>query len=140
MKLIDVYDTLEIAVPSLYQLLVERQPRESISHKEMPTYEQHVAFVMSRPYDHWYAITVAEKMIGAIYADRQEKRGGRRYWGIGILKEHQGTGYSKEAFIEMDRLHPGPWYCNLNPANERSIRMCRALGFFGPIQITLERR
>ena len=40
----------------LYNLLKERDPRANISHKKMPTYNEHVMFVSSRPYSKWYVI------------------------------------------------------------------------------------
>ena len=34
----------------LYQHLKERDPKENISHQQMPTYTEHVKFVLSSPY------------------------------------------------------------------------------------------
>ena len=33
----------------LYELLTQRRQAANISHKKMPTYEEHVKFVRSRP-------------------------------------------------------------------------------------------
>ena len=47
MKLVSVYLLQQdyAAVDFLYQLLAEREPHESISHRRMPTFSEHVAFV-----------------------------------------------------------------------------------------------
>ena len=36
----------------LYELLSERDPVANISHKQMPTYDEHIRFVTSKPYLH----------------------------------------------------------------------------------------
>ena len=43
-------------VTFLYELLAERDPVANISHREMPTFDQHRKFVDSRPYKAWYLI------------------------------------------------------------------------------------
>ena len=37
-------------VKFLFDLLKERNPRVNISHKKMPTYNQHRKFIKSKPY------------------------------------------------------------------------------------------
>ena len=39
----------------LYKLLKGRNPKENISHKEIPSYKQHVKFVKSKPTDKYLA-------------------------------------------------------------------------------------
>ena len=55
MKLIDVYASPE-AARVLYELLAERNPEQNISHKAMPSFDEHCAFVASKPYQAWYLI------------------------------------------------------------------------------------
>ena len=44
------------AVVFLYALLEERTPEMSISHKAMPTFQQHARFVRDIPYAAWYLV------------------------------------------------------------------------------------
>ena len=50
----------------LYNLLMERDARANISHKKMPTYNQHVAFVSAKPYSKWYVILYDTNEAGSI--------------------------------------------------------------------------
>jgi len=59
----------------LYQHLKERNPSANISHKKMPTYAEHVRFVMSRPYSKWYIIIHKNKKVGTIYLTKQNEIG-----------------------------------------------------------------
>ena len=121
-----------LAIP--FRLLQEREPSQNISHKAMPTWEEHCAFVRSEPYAAWYWFTnPAERPAGCIYLTHQ------REIGIGVLKAHRGKGLARDAIAELMRLHPGRFLANINPANEASIALFRSLGFGGPIQITLEK-
>ena len=52
-------------VNSLYQLLIDR--KHSISHKIIPSYEEHNEFVYNNPYLVWYLIYKKDIMIGSFY-------------------------------------------------------------------------
>ncbi len=62
----DVYASLS-GHKVLYDLLKERRPAESISHRRMPSWEEHCRFVDSRPYQFWYLIDGGDEFLGAIY-------------------------------------------------------------------------
>ena len=131
MKLVDIYSGPYESVA--YQLMAERQPHQNISHKALPKWEDHLAFMASKPYLAWYAIEANETPVGAIYLTKA------REIGIGILSEFQGKGYATEAIKELMRLYPGRFLANINPSNIASIALFHKLGFSGPIQITLEK-
>ena len=135
MLLIDVYDKgLWNVQAVLWLLLGERKPEQSISHKEMPTWDQHCAFIASKPYLAWYFFTSpAGFPAGAVYLTKQ------RQVGVSVLKAHRRQGLARQALASILKLHPGRCLANINPANEASIALFRSLGFVGPIQITLER-
>ena len=59
----------------LYELLTQRRQAANISHKKMPTYEEHVKFVRSRPYSKWYIINVNGEKAGSIYLTKQNEIG-----------------------------------------------------------------
>ena len=133
MRLVDVY-----AVPDspmlLYALLAEREPHVSISHRKMPTAEQHVEFMSSRPYAAWYLIEEANAFVGAVYLSRADEIG------VSVFKKHQGHGYGPSAVRMLTQLHPRPRFlANINPRNEASIAMFARLGFTH-IQDTYELR
>lgn len=139
MKLIDIYGfniDAATAVDHLYALLAERKPHESISHKAMPTREQHLAFVRSRPYAAWYVFEgeMGDELAGSVYLTRQ------REIGLSVLRRHQGQGHGRRAVLDLMRRHAGGRFlANINPANTASIALFRKLGFGGPIQVTLSK-
>jgi len=117
----------------LYQLLAERKPEESISHKHMPAYDAHARFVRDAPYRNWYIVEVEDVGVGACYVtDRDEV-------GIGILLEHRRKGLATGALKLLIAAHPGRLLAHINPANNASRRLFGLLGFVGPIQVTYER-
>ena len=63
---------------------MERDTRANISHKKMPTYNQHVAFVSTKPYSKWYVILYNTNKAGSIYLTSQNEIG------IFIKKSFQG--------------------------------------------------
>lgn len=132
MSLVDIYHLVQespsvvdklIAETMLYSLLKERQPHQNISHKRMPTWDEHLAFIDSRPYLHWYAIHAYGMLAGAVYLSKQ------REIGVGVLKAHRGQGLGRAAVVELMRLHPGRFLANINPANEESAKLFKSLGF-----------
>lgn len=122
MKLVSIYSVADAAT-YLYALLSEREPEQNISHRGMPTVEQHLTFVRSRPYREWFLICVRGHMVGATYLSRQGEIG------IFIFKAHRGHGYGKKAVHAMLKRHPGERIlANVNPANAASIALFTSLG------------
>lgn len=129
MKLVAINKAKHEQVKFLYDLLAEREPEESISHKTMPTFPEHQQFVKSNPYFAWYLIEVGKEHVGTIYLTR-----GREI-GISILKSHRRKGYAEEAIRQLMERWPGKFYANINPANIKSIMMFGKFGF-GLVQHT----
>jgi RimJ/RimL family protein N-acetyltransferase len=129
MHLADVY--ADPAAPEvLYRLLEEREPHQNISHKAMPTWEEHLRFIAGRPYPEWFLIYddpgVEERAsvpIGAIYMTS------RREVGLFILKSHRGQGYGTAALDMLRARLPGPILANIAPGNEPSKRFFESQGF-----------
>ena len=111
MRLVSVYerpDTPQI----LYDLLAEREPQANISHKQMPTIEEHLAFMASKPYLHWLLIEDFGVSLGAIYLTKQDEIG------LAIFKQFQGQGWGTKALAEFKRLVPRErYFANVAPAN-----------------------
>lgn len=127
MKLLfDVYDD-ENRYQVLLNLLATRKPRQAISHKAMPSWEQHVEFVDSRPFAAWYFIEDADdkacRYVGACYLTT------RREVGLFLFPSRQGKGWGRRALEELRRLHPGPLLANIAPRNTESADFFMDAGF-----------
>jgi len=108
----------------LYNLLRQRDPQANISHKKMPTYSQHVKFVMSKPYSYWYTIRKKNSKIGSIYLSKQNEIG------IFLDKKFFNKGVGTEALKLLIKKHPRERFiANINPNNKKSIKFFKKHGF-----------
>ena len=79
--MLEVYSSIKLKpvtkndVLFLYDLLKIRDPLANISHKKMPSYNEHVNFILSNPYAVWYIIEYEGKNIGSIYLSKQDEIG-----------------------------------------------------------------
>ena len=116
----------------LYDLLMERDTRVNISHKKMPTYNQHVSFVSAKPYSKWYVILYRVNKVGSIYLTSQNEIG------IFIKKSFQNKQIGNIALRKLIQKNPKKRYlANVNPKNKKSIRFFKNSGF-KLIQYTFE--
>jgi RimJ/RimL family protein N-acetyltransferase len=124
MRLVDIYagGLSQHTIDVLYKLLAERPPEANISHRDMPTLEQHRQFVTRRPYEAWYFIEATPGIVGAVYLTHA------REIGIFIFAQHQRRGYATLAIEALRRLHPGPLLANVAPGNDRSHEFFFKLG------------
>jgi len=122
-KLRSVY--LEDEAPRLlYRLLEERNDEINISHRSMPTWRAHLAFIRSKPYSAWYLVKAGREFVGAIYLSKTNEIG------IFVLREHQGKGLGKKAIQALMKRHPRKRFlANINPRNTNSIGMFEGMGF-----------
>ncbi len=131
LRLTDVYANPDESAFILWDLLKERKPEQSISHKGMPTLRQHLDFIESRPYQAWFIIwkkkdAITEIPAGAIYLTKANEIG------IAVFQSCQKQGIGPTA-IQMLLALPinGTKHvlANINPQNSNSIRMFEKLGF-----------
>jgi len=116
----------------LYNLLMERDTKANISHKKMPTYNQHVSFVSAKPYSRWYVILYGAIKAGSIYLTSQNEIG------IFIKKPFQSKQIGNIALNKLIQKNPKKRYlANVNPQNKKSIRFFKNNGF-KLIQYTFE--
>ena len=116
----------------LYSLLIERDTRVNISHKKMPTYNQHVSFVSAKPYSKWYVILYGASKAGSIYLTSQNEIG------IFIKKSFQNKQLGNIALHKLIQKNPKKRYlANVNPKNKKSISFFKKNGF-KLIQYTFE--
>ena len=134
LTLVSVYRLPKLAPQLLYELLEEREPRVNISHRVMPSWKQHCKFIARRPYSAWYLIKSRDDYVGTIYLTALNEIG------ISILARWRGIGFGPRAVRLLMRKHGRKRYlANINPRNEKSIRMFQRIGFH-IIQQTYELR
>jgi RimJ/RimL family protein N-acetyltransferase len=119
----------------LYELAKERNdPSINISFKA-PTWEDHVKFVESHPYQAWFIVFDRDEgtYAGAIYLTKANEIG------IFVRKDWQRKGIGLWAIEElMRRQGPRRYLANINPANTPGIKVFHRAGFHKHIQVTLE--
>ncbi len=127
MRLVNIYDyEEEVRIITLWDLLGERLPHQNISHKAMPTKEEHAAFVERKPYPVWYFICPnadLDLIYGSIYLTQN------REIGIHIFRCYQGYGVGTKAIQELMAIHNGPFYANIAPSNDGSQAFFERMGF-----------
>lgn len=130
--LVSVYSSdhvqYDMFVDILYNLLEERKPEESISHKEMPTKIRHEEFVSRKPYEAWYIIqAMGEKdypFVGAIYLSKDKEIG------ISIFNDYRRHHYASAAINALIKEHPkSHYFANINPNNYKSEELFKRHGF-----------
>lgn len=118
----------------LYHLLETRPPEANISHKSMPSYEEHVCFVASKPYPIWYIINTmirgSQTNIGQVYVTD------RREIGIQLEQPYCGVGAGKRALEHIQQCarrlahsDKAECYANVAPLNMRSRRFFESDGW-----------
>ena len=108
----------------LFDLLKQREGIVNISHKSLPTWEEHVEFIKNNTYQSWDIIWVDNIRIGNIYlTDRDEI-------GIFLDKKFQSNGYGSIAITEFMKKNGKKRYlANINPTNYKSIQFFGKQGF-----------
>ena len=110
----------------LYQLLKNKDPNSNISHKKMPTYDEHVEFVMSKPYTIWYVIECDKKNVGAIYLSKHDEIG------ISINNNYEYKDIAKPALKSLMELNPRKRYLvNVGPKDTKAQEFLLKNGFSG---------
>ncbi|MDC0041947.1 GNAT family N-acetyltransferase [Candidatus Nitrosopelagicus sp.] len=116
----------------LYNHLKERDPIAYISHKSMPSYKEHVKFVLSKPYSYWYIIKINKTKLGSIYLSKQNEIG------IFLRKEFQGSGIGGYILEMLLKKHPRKRFlANISPKNKNSMKFFKKHRF-NLIQYTYE--
>ena len=110
----------------LYKLLKNKDPSTNISHKKMPSYDEHIEFVMSKPYTNWYIIECDKKNVGSIYLSKQDEIG------ISIDNDYEYDKIVRPALKLLVKLNPRKRYLvNVSPDDIRSQEFLLKNGFTG---------
>ena len=108
----------------LYELLKNKDPNSNISHKKMPSYDEHLKFVSSTPYTNWYVIEYDEKNVGAIYLSKRDEIG------ISIGSNYEYEQIAKVAIKLL--MEPRKRYLvNVSPKDIRTQEFLLKNGFSG---------
>tara|TARA_B110000014_G_C20125674_1_gene599393 strand:- start:1290 stop:1691 length:402 start_codon:yes stop_codon:yes gene_type:complete len=108
----------------LHELLEQREGRINISHKTIPTWNEHLEFVKNHDYLSWDIILVNNEKVGNIYLTN------RNEIGIFIHKKFQSLGYGSDALVQFMKKNGKKRYlANINPTNYKSIQFFGKHGF-----------
>ena len=110
----------------LHELLKNKDSNASISHKKMPSYDEHVEFVMSKPYTNWYIIECDKKNVGSTYLSKLDEIG------ISINEGYEFDQIAKTALKLLIKLNPRKRYlANVSPKDIRLQKFFLKSGFTG---------
>ena len=110
----------------LYELLKTRDPLANISHKKMPSYDEHVNFILSDPYTVWYIIEYEGEKIGSIYLSKQDEIG------ISLVDNSLYDKIGKSVIKLLIKNNPRKHYlAKISPQNEKLQNFFVNNGFIG---------
>ena len=110
----------------LYDLMKNKDPNANISHKKMPSYDEHVEFVMSKPYTNWYIIECDKKNVGTIYLSKQDEIG------ISVSNDYEYDQIVKPALKLLMKLNQRKRYlANTSPKDVSAQEFLLKNGFTG---------
>ena len=98
----------------LYDLLKSRDSLANISHKKVPSYSEHVNFILSNPYTIWYIIEYEGKKIGSVYLSKQDEIG------ISLVDNLLYNKIGKSVIKSLIKNNPRKRYlANVSPQNKK---------------------
>ena len=110
----------------LYDLLKNRDPIANISHRKMPSYDEHVNFILSNPYTIWYIIEYEGKKIGSVYLSKQDEIG------ISLVDDSLYDKIGKSVIKLLIKNNPRKRYlANVSPQNKKLQDFFVNSGFTG---------
>lgn len=114
----------------LRRLLIQRPKYMNISHRRVPTPQDHRRFVRSKPYRQWSFVRVDGRIAGAIYLSKLNEIG------FFLFRAHRGKGLEAEILrTYLTRMRGRRLLANVSVNNPSYARLFRGLGF-RPIQNT----
>ena len=104
----------------------ERKPFENISHKKLPSYNNHIKFIKSKPYSKWLLIQYNEKMVGSVYLSKNNEIA---IWIKKNIKEHKMKIRKKILQEILTKFVRKKYFANINPRNKKIINFYKKSGF-----------
>ena len=126
----------ELQIEVLYRLLGSRE--HSISHVELPSYEEHSYFVSNHPYRCWYLIISDTVVVGSVYVQFDNSVGIVFCPTMDCEKLDQVIYLVKEAIQPLEAipsLRYKDFYFNVPYADEKHRKCLQELGYV-PMQIS----
>ncbi len=116
-------------VQILYELLKKRE--HNISHKNLPNFNVHKDFVESKPYLHWYKISLGEQVIGTFYIKADNSIGinltvTNKYI-VTIIIDYILTNFTPQE--EIPSQIPNYFYLNISETNNKLKNIIQSLGY-----------
>ena len=128
MKLIEIDNYSNEDIDILYNFL--RNRKYSISHKKLPSYEEHKMFVRENPYRKWFFINHQSKLIGSMYILKDNGIGidikSEDYILLGEIIKLLHSSISPLPALPSVRV--GNFHMNISPQNEEVEKQLRNLG------------
>ena len=110
----------------LYEILKTRDSLANISHKKVPSYDEHVNFILSNPYTAWYIIEYEEEKIGSAYLSKQDEIG------ISLIDDSLYDKIGKSVINLLIKNNPRKRYlANVSPQNKKLQNFFVNNGFTG---------
>jgi RimJ/RimL family protein N-acetyltransferase len=127
MKLVNVYKIKDGAAV-LYELMRERSTEHdrfvNISHRKMPTWRSHLAYMRRKTNRVWYVIKIGNEYAGSLRIGKDDEIG------IVLFRKFRGQGIGPKAIRMLMKRHKrARFIANINPKNGRSIAVFQKLGF-----------
>lgn len=116
----------------LFKLLEQRPKYARISHRSMPSWNQHVEFCERKPYREWWIIKRLGEEVGSVYLTYAGEIG------IAVERHKRRLGVAREAVQWMMERHDGRLLANVGPFNVPSRNLFEGLGW-KLVQVTYER-
>jgi len=91
-NLVKLKEVTEENADFLYEMLKERDSTINVTHKELPSFNKHLEFIKSNPYDAWYIIEIESKQVGHIWLDNVDRIGWftkKEFKGFGFPVSHR---------------------------------------------------
>lgn len=112
--------------------LTDNDKHTNISHRQMPTWEEHERYVTKRPYVCWYLGRVAGATAGAVHITQSNEIG------IVVTRDLRRCGFAQSMLVELFKRHkplpeikgkrPAHFVANIVPSNTASIRLFEKFG------------
>ena len=123
----------------LFNLLQKR--KYTISHLELPSFQEHTEFVINHPYRIWDLCLINDEIVGSYYITYQNSVGiDLGNCNRDILEEIVNHIYRNYKPVKEEKsIVPGYFYFNIPFLNNTILDDMKSLGF-EPIQISLRRK
>ena len=114
----------------LYRLLSLRSKKKSISHKNLPEFNLHKSFVLSKPYRYWFIIEEKQNYIGSAYISRFNNLG------IHLIKPKKSILHDILIFLlnnvspmkEIPSVRSKNFVINLSTKNKMYLEVVKRIG------------